>query len=417
MEYIEEEYGHHEWILNDIEACGGDRQQVKHGRPCLAIELMVAFLYDQIQRGNPAAFFGMVMVLEGTSIQLATQMGQIVQSKLDLPAKAFSYLFSHGSLDLEHFKFFENLMDQMTHPEDQQAIVHAANVVYQLYGDMLHAIRYCQPRKEPTMQLRGQKVLLTGATGGIGKALARVLSQQGARLILVGRNVDRLVHIAHELKLSPQVTTFAELDLGSPQVHEQALAVARSHPDIDLVVNCAGMNLFAASDTAPAAQVAAVLDVNLKGTILLTQALLPGLLQRPEAAVVNVGSTFGSIGYPGFAAYCASKFGLRGYTEALRRELANSSVRVFYIAPRATATDMNEQAVRDMNVALGNAMDTPEQVAARIVQSVQREKMRVFIGWPEKFFVFMNGLMSSVVDKALIKQLPVIQRFLLKGVR
>jgi short-subunit dehydrogenase len=78
---------------------------------------------------------------------------------------------------------------------------------------------------------------------------------------------------------------------------------------------------------------------------------------------------------------------------------------------------MNEQAVRDMNVALGNAMDTPEQVAARIVQSVQREKMRVFIGWPEKFFVFMNGLMSSVVDKALIKQLPVIQRFLLKGVR
>ncbi|MEZ5511966.1 MAG: SDR family oxidoreductase [Gammaproteobacteria bacterium] len=267
------------------------------------------------------------------------------------------------------------------------------------------------------MQLRDKKVLLTGATGGIGKALALVLSQQGARLILVGRNVDRLVHIAHELKLSPQVTTFAELDLGSPQVHEQALAVARSHPDIDLVVNCAGMNLFAASDTAPAAQVAAVLDVNLKGTILLTQALLPGLLQRPEAAVVNVGSTFGSIGYPGFAAYCASKFGLRGYTEALRRELANSSVRVFYIAPRATATDMNEQAVRDMNVALGNAMDTPEQVAARIVQSVQREKMRVCIGWPEKFFVFMNGLMSSVVDKALIKQLPVIQRFLLKGVR
>lgn len=140
VEYIEEEYGHHEWILNDIEACGGDRQQVKHGKPCLAIELMVAFLYDQIQRGNPAAFFGMVMVLEGTSIQLATQMGQIVQSKLDLPATAFSYLFSHGSLDLEHFKFFENLMDQMTHPEDQQAIVHAANVVYQLYGDMLHAI-------------------------------------------------------------------------------------------------------------------------------------------------------------------------------------------------------------------------------------------------------------------------------------
>ena len=140
VEYIEEEYGHHEWILNDIEAAGGDREQVRGGKPCLAIELMVAFLYDQIQRGNPAAFFGMVMVLEGTSIQLATQMGQIVQTKLDLPAKAFSYLFSHGSLDLEHFRFFENLMDQMTDADDQKAIVHAANVVFQLYGDMLHGI-------------------------------------------------------------------------------------------------------------------------------------------------------------------------------------------------------------------------------------------------------------------------------------
>src|SRR5690606_40607137 len=74
VEYIEEEYGHHEWILNDIEACGGDRQQVKHGKPCLAIELMVAFLYDQIQRGNPVAFFGMVMVLEGRSEEHTSEL-------------------------------------------------------------------------------------------------------------------------------------------------------------------------------------------------------------------------------------------------------------------------------------------------------------------------------------------------------
>lgn len=140
VEYIEEEYGHQDWILNDIESAGGNREQVRRNKPCLAIELMVAFLYDQIQRGNPAAFFGMVMVLEGTSIQLATQMGQIVQAKLDLPAKAFSYLYSHGNLDLDHFRFFENLMDQMTDSQDQADIIHSANVVYRLYGDMLHGI-------------------------------------------------------------------------------------------------------------------------------------------------------------------------------------------------------------------------------------------------------------------------------------
>jgi thiaminase len=140
VEYIEDEYGHDAWILNDIEAAGGDRLQVRANRPSLPIELMVAFLYDQIHRGNPAAFFGMVMVLEGTSIQLATQMGKIVQTKLGLPASAFSYLFSHGNLDLEHFEFFKKLMDSVQDPADQRDILHAAKVVYQLYGDMLRTI-------------------------------------------------------------------------------------------------------------------------------------------------------------------------------------------------------------------------------------------------------------------------------------
>ncbi len=140
VEYIEEEYGHDEWILNDIEVTGGDKETVRNNTPCLGIELMVAFLYDQINRGNPAAFFGMVMVLEGTSIKLATQMGRIVQTKLDLPEQAFSYLFSHGHLDLDHFQFFESLMNAIDDPQDQKDIIHAANVVYRLYGDMLRSI-------------------------------------------------------------------------------------------------------------------------------------------------------------------------------------------------------------------------------------------------------------------------------------
>lgn len=144
VEYIEEEYGHDEWILNDFEICGGNKQQVCTNTPCLPIELMVAFLYDQINRGNPMAFFGMVMVLEGTSIKLATQMGRIVQSKLDLPDNAFSYLFSHGHLDLDHFQFFETLMNTLEDPDDQRAIIHAAKVVYQLYGDMLRTVPVLQ---------------------------------------------------------------------------------------------------------------------------------------------------------------------------------------------------------------------------------------------------------------------------------
>ncbi|BEH12876.1 AMP-binding protein [Marinobacter shengliensis] len=140
VEYIEEEYGHHEWILNDLEACGEDKEAIRHGQPDTSIELMVAYLYDRIQRGNPAAFFGMVQVLEGTSIELATPLGEAIQKQLGLPDQAFSYLYSHGALDQEHFEFFRNLMNDITDPDDQQAIIDAAQMVYRLYGDMLHSI-------------------------------------------------------------------------------------------------------------------------------------------------------------------------------------------------------------------------------------------------------------------------------------
>ena len=148
VEYIEEEYGHHEWILNDLTACGEDKEAIRHGSPDTSIELMVAYLYDRINRGNPAAFFGMVQVLEGTSIELATPLGEAIQKQLGLSKEAFSYLYSHGALDQEHFEFFRNLMNEITDPDDQQAIIEAARMVYRLYGDMLHSIPVPENRKE-----------------------------------------------------------------------------------------------------------------------------------------------------------------------------------------------------------------------------------------------------------------------------
>ncbi len=139
-EYIDEEYGHQEWILNDIRACGGDAEAVRTGQPGLSIELMVAFLYDQISRSNPMGFFGMVQVLEGTSVAIALNVAEQLKKGLGLPLNAMSYLSSHGALDQEHLRFFESLMDKVEKPEDQQAIIHSAKVVYRLYGNMLREI-------------------------------------------------------------------------------------------------------------------------------------------------------------------------------------------------------------------------------------------------------------------------------------
>ncbi len=139
-EYIEEELGHQEWILNDIQNCGFDKEVVRHGSPSAATELMVAYAYDMAQRVNPIGFFGMVHVLEGTSINLADKVADSVKAALGLPKNAFSYLYSHGSLDQEHVAFFEHLMNQIDDKDDQQIIVHCCRMFYQLYGDIFRTL-------------------------------------------------------------------------------------------------------------------------------------------------------------------------------------------------------------------------------------------------------------------------------------
>ncbi|UFH50814.1 TenA family transcriptional regulator [Pseudomonas sp. KNUC1026] len=139
-EYIDEEYGHEQWILNDIKACGGDWEAVRDGRPAPPIELMVAYLYDLIARGNPVGLFGMVNVLEGTSIALATQAAGTLQSTLALPATAFSYLSSHGALDQGHMATYQQLMDRLDDAGDQQAVINAAQMVYRLYTEMFQGL-------------------------------------------------------------------------------------------------------------------------------------------------------------------------------------------------------------------------------------------------------------------------------------
>lgn len=140
VHYIEEEYGHHEWVLNDIEASGGDPARVRYGRPSVETELMVAYAYDTINRGNPLGFLGMVHVLEGTSTALATQAAQQIAQALQLPKKAFSYLSSHGALDVSHVDFFRELVNRIHDPRDQDAVIHASRRFYRLYGDIFRQL-------------------------------------------------------------------------------------------------------------------------------------------------------------------------------------------------------------------------------------------------------------------------------------
>jgi len=139
-EYVEEEMGHQEWILSDIAACGADAEAVRHGEPSMPTEVMVAYAYDSITRMNPVGFFGMVFVLEGTSTQLATNAAQKIQKSLNLSDASFSYLSSHGVLDLAHMTFFENLVNKIEDEDDQKAIIHVAKRIFVLFAAIFQAI-------------------------------------------------------------------------------------------------------------------------------------------------------------------------------------------------------------------------------------------------------------------------------------
>jgi len=143
-EYINEEKGHDEWILDDIAHCGYDRDKARHSIPNRATEVMIAYAYHIIDRENPLGFFGMVHVLEGTSVTVADRAANSIVASTGLPENAFSYLRSHGALDIEHVDFFKELMTQITEPSDQQAIIHCARNFYHLYADMFRSIEASQ---------------------------------------------------------------------------------------------------------------------------------------------------------------------------------------------------------------------------------------------------------------------------------
>ena len=257
------------------------------------------------------------------------------------------------------------------------------------------------------MQLSTSRFLMTGASGGIGQAMVEQLCAGGANLLLVGRQSAALQALVHRF---PGQMQLAMADLRERAGRDAVLAAARNFGGLNGLINLAGVNQFGLLEHQDDEAIADMVALNVTATLQLTRHVLPLLRQQENALLVNVGSTFGSIGYPGFTAYCATKFAVRGFSEALRRELADTHVKVLYVAPRATQTSMNAAPVVELNRQLKVTMDDPQEVARQIVRAIEREREELYLGWPEKFFVRLNSLLPRMVDQALRKQLPLIQR-------
>ena len=255
------------------------------------------------------------------------------------------------------------------------------------------------------MQLHNQRVLLTGASSGIGKELAHELAASGSKLLLVGRRVTDLAKLSQQIAASGGTARIVAADIttsdGRALIINEAM---RCFGGIDVLINNAGVSDFTAFSQADPALIERIFKTNVTAPILLTRAVVPQMIEQGQGRIVNMGSIFGSIGFAYFAAYSSSKFALRGFSEALRRELAGTGVDVTYVAPRAVKTAINSTAVYRMAEAVKMKMDNPDVVAKWILRCIEKDKKDAYYGLAEIFFVKLNGLLPRIVDKGLGKQ-------------
>jgi short-subunit dehydrogenase len=261
------------------------------------------------------------------------------------------------------------------------------------------------------MKLQDKRVLLTGATGGIGSALAHQLAEAGAQVVLCGRQLESLealrVTLPHPQK---HISCCFDVAVSSPETIFEAINACGA---VDILINNAGCGYFSWLENQSVENITQQINTNLVAPILLTKTLLP-IMKRP-GMIVNIGSCLGAIGYPGYSIYSATKFGLRGFSESLARELCTEELSVIYIAPRATATDFNDSIVNEFNKTIGNAVDSPDVVARHVIKCIINEKSTSTIGFPESVFVKINAIFPSIVTSAITGKINTIKQFALKS--
>ncbi|CAM3377068.1 SDR family oxidoreductase [Paracoccus nototheniae] len=244
--------------------------------------------------------------------------------------------------------------------------------------------------------MTGLRVLITGAGSGIGRALAIEADRHGHRVILVGRRAGPLTRTAEGMRdawvLPADVTT--------PD-GRASIARAVAETGLDILINNAGVVPSGAADASDDAQIAATLALNIAAPIALTRDLL-GALTASRGQVVNVGSVFGDIGFPYFSLYSASKFALRGYSDALRRELAPRGIAVTYLAPRATRTDAAQGFARLIGP-MAMTLDSPQIVAGHAWRAIAARKREQMPASRERLFVALQRLRPGLIDRALIR--------------
>lgn len=263
------------------------------------------------------------------------------------------------------------------------------------------------------MNLNGKRILLTGATGGLGMELALQLAEKGAVLTLVGRDAYKLNQLKEAIERKYNRTFCITADLSEPKISNRIIEEARQYTgEIDVLINNAGVLDFIKFEEQTDERIAQMIHTNVTAPIQLTRAILQYFQANKKGHIVFVGSIFGSLGFPYFSTYCASKFAVHGFSQSLRRELLGTNIGITYVAPRGIKTPMNDARTVAMWEKEGSKMDDASTVAAIIVKALIKEQEEVFIGFPQSFFAWLNGVFPKLVSNGLKKTTLMARQFL-----
>jgi short-subunit dehydrogenase len=255
--------------------------------------------------------------------------------------------------------------------------------------------------------LAGKRVILTGATGGIGRATAAALVREGARVAIAARSEDALDDLAGDLRRLGGEVVAAPCDVTMAADRERLMATAvQSFGGLDILINNSGVGSFGHFVTSTEDVVRRVMEVNYFGPVELIRLAAPHLMTGHQPAVVNVTSMTGRRGMPAWPEYSASKFALVGMSEALRGEFARFDIDVLTIVPGLTSSGFDRNMLRrdgKMNIPFGSGMP-PEQVAVGIVRAIQKNRRETVLGFEARWMLRLNRFVPRLLNWLIVRK-------------
>jgi len=263
--------------------------------------------------------------------------------------------------------------------------------------------------------LKNKKIIITGANGGIGSLVAKLLAKEKANLILMSSNEETLQKLCQEIKTDHDKVSYIIADFSNIRSIQETCEIIAEIDDIYMIINLSGISNFNSLGLQTNSQIEKLFNINLIAPIMLTKALLPEMIKNKAGHIVTMGSIFGSIAFPYFSTYSSSKAGLRTFSESLQRELEGSGVKVSYIAPRAVKTNINKGKVAEFLKRSKSNVDDPELIAKKIIKAIKDEKKISYFGFPESLFVRLNYLFPSLVSRGIKAQTNIAREILINN--